>query len=456
MPKALTNAKIKELSLVFKTDSQTGVEFAPRNPLASVLAVKSGEAKPFTSRLVESLKAYFSPNYAGPYPVSVADDKIDNDGDGPEDYNAIVGAVCALSYDLQSCWCISDDGARSIAIVTAIDSFLEQLDSFRAGNDLADKAGKRHSKEDAAHIKAIGDKLDEAKAHVAALLPVDGDGKTEADTDESKNDKGDGEGEDDAKSGPVSPTLVIAPNGRPDFITAEYAKTEEIAIVETVVFENKAKAKDDKKPYGDVDYADEKNGKYPIDTKEHAKAAWSYINKEKNAAEYSSSELASVKSKIKAACKKFGIEISDDKAGLTTGAARLGTVNLDAIGDKVAAAMSTALVEHKAGIEKMLGDHTTAVTATVNARIDEVLAPVTEELRVKTEEASKLAASVKTMEVALARKATAPGGLPRFDGERLVDNALTSTEAPAPKIEPSTDPATAMKILLANGRPAST
>ena len=38
------------------------------------------------------------------------------------------------------------------------------------------------------------------------------------------------------------------------------------------------------KPYGDVKYADPKNGKYPIDTAEHAKAAWAYINMPKNAA----------------------------------------------------------------------------------------------------------------------------------------------------------------------------
>ena len=40
------------------------------------------------------------------------------------------------------------------------------------------------------------------------------------------------------------------------------------------------------KPYGNVTYADPKNGKYPIDTKAHAKAAWSYINMPKNAAKY--------------------------------------------------------------------------------------------------------------------------------------------------------------------------
>jgi hypothetical protein len=71
-------------------------------------------------------------------------------------------------------------------------------------------------------------------------------------------------------------------------------------------------------PYGDVEYADsglQKDGKkrYPINTKEHAKAAWSYINQKHNADKYSAEDLAKVKSKIKAACKKFGVEISDEE-----------------------------------------------------------------------------------------------------------------------------------------------
>jgi HK97 family phage prohead protease len=68
-----------------------------------------------------------------------------------------------------------------------------------------------------------------------------------------------------------------------------------------------------KKPYGNVSYADPKNGKYPIDTKEHARAAWSYINMPKNQKGYSSGELAAIKSRIRGALKKFGVEVSPDK-----------------------------------------------------------------------------------------------------------------------------------------------
>src|SRR6516165_9831016 len=71
---------------------------------------------------------------------------------------------------------------------------------------------------------------------------------------------------------------------------------------------------DHKSKYGNVPYADSKHHKYPIDTKAHVKAAWSYLSMPKNAKFYSSGELAAMKSKIKAAAKKFGIEISSEKA----------------------------------------------------------------------------------------------------------------------------------------------
>lgn len=71
-----------------------------------------------------------------------------------------------------------------------------------------------------------------------------------------------------------------------------------------------------KEPYGDVEYADpghQADGKkrYPVNTEEHTRAAWSYINQGKNAAKYSPAHLAAVKAKIKAAAKKHGIQIGD-------------------------------------------------------------------------------------------------------------------------------------------------
>ena len=70
------------------------------------------------------------------------------------------------------------------------------------------------------------------------------------------------------------------------------------------------------KPYGDVEYADPKNGKYPLDTEEHAKAAWAYISMPKNAAEYPMNgvSLVSVKAAILAALKKFGVTVTEQNS----------------------------------------------------------------------------------------------------------------------------------------------
>jgi len=70
------------------------------------------------------------------------------------------------------------------------------------------------------------------------------------------------------------------------------------------------------RPYGDVKYADPKNGKYPIDTEAHCRAAWSYINMPKNAAQYPMNgvTLSEVKDRIKAALKKYGADVSSDNS----------------------------------------------------------------------------------------------------------------------------------------------
>jgi HK97 family phage prohead protease len=74
--------------------------------------------------------------------------------------------------------------------------------------------------------------------------------------------------------------------------------------------------RDDSGDYGDVTYADPgyKEGKkrYPINNKERAKAAWSYINMPKNQKGYTSTQVSAIKGRIKAALKKFGVETSDD------------------------------------------------------------------------------------------------------------------------------------------------
>lgn len=64
--------------------------------------------------------------------------------------------------------------------------------------------------------------------------------------------------------------------------------------------------------YGDVEFADTTNKKYPIDSPEHVRAAWSYINHKDNAAKYDRDEVTTIKNRIKKAPKKHGVEINED------------------------------------------------------------------------------------------------------------------------------------------------
>ncbi|CAA9419745.1 MAG: hypothetical protein AVDCRST_MAG74-2879 [uncultured Pyrinomonadaceae bacterium] len=64
--------------------------------------------------------------------------------------------------------------------------------------------------------------------------------------------------------------------------------------------------------YGDVEFADPTNNKYPIDTPEHVRAAWNYINHKDNAAKYDREEVETIKNRIRRAAKKHGVEIEAD------------------------------------------------------------------------------------------------------------------------------------------------
>lgn len=64
--------------------------------------------------------------------------------------------------------------------------------------------------------------------------------------------------------------------------------------------------------YGDVTFADPVNKTYPIDTDDHIRAAWSYINHEDNAAKYDKDEVETIKRRIMKAANDHGIEIDPD------------------------------------------------------------------------------------------------------------------------------------------------
>ncbi len=66
------------------------------------------------------------------------------------------------------------------------------------------------------------------------------------------------------------------------------------------------------KKYGDVEFADPVNHKYPLDTPEHVRAAHRYINQKDNAGKYKAEEVKLMKERIHQAAGKFGIEINED------------------------------------------------------------------------------------------------------------------------------------------------
>jgi hypothetical protein len=101
-------------------------------------------------------------------------------------------------------------------------------------------------------------------------------------------------------------------------IAADSATTEtagRVLITETVdavVFTETVKA-----PYGNVTYADpgyqsDKVKRYPVDTKAHAKAAWSYINQADKQKPYTPAQLKRIRGRIKAALKTFGVTVTTE------------------------------------------------------------------------------------------------------------------------------------------------
>lgn len=83
-------------------------------------------------------------------------------------------------------------------------------------------------------------------------------------------------------------------------------------------------------PQKESKYADPVNFKYPIDTEKHARAAWAYIHQKRNKSKYSTEEFNYICGRIKAALKKFKVEIEEEQkktasilAGLHRTASRL-------------------------------------------------------------------------------------------------------------------------------------
>jgi hypothetical protein len=93
-------------------------------------------------------------------------------------------------------------------------------------------------------------------------------------------------------------------------------------------------------------YADVANGKYPIDTEEHVRAAWSYIHMARNQKGYSSDEISAIKRKIADKAKTYKITLKAEAAADAVKAAALPNAYNKAIQPY-----------EQEGIDNMLGEH---------------------------------------------------------------------------------------------------
>lgn len=50
--------------------------------------------------------------------------------------------------------------------------------------------------------------------------------------------------------------------------------------------------------YGDVEFADPVNNKYPIDTEEHIRASWNYIHMPRNYEKYAKDDVETIEKRI--------------------------------------------------------------------------------------------------------------------------------------------------------------
>ena len=76
---------------------------------------------------------------------------------------------------------------------------------------------------------------------------------------------------------------------------------------------SKRKAGSNKGRFADPGYQDDGKPRYDLSDEKKAKAAWSYINQAGNASKYTPEQLRRIKSRIKAALRKFGVSVGDDK-----------------------------------------------------------------------------------------------------------------------------------------------
>lgn len=109
-------------------------------------------------------------------------------------------------------------------------------------------------------------------------------------------------------------------------LVACHATKEKATMQQKALYASMPMSERVRKPHGDVPYADPgylddagnqakgDNGvaRYPID-ENHVESAWSYINMPKNQKGYTPEQLAEVKGKIRAAMKRFGHQVQEQR-----------------------------------------------------------------------------------------------------------------------------------------------
>jgi len=91
------------------------------------------------------------------------------------------------------------------------------------------------------------------------------------------------------------------------------SKRKKDAIVEKIKKREDVNPESGIEKYGDVEFADEKNKKYPIDTEAHVRAALAYWGMPKNREKYSKEDQKVITARIRAAARKFGIEVKEEE-----------------------------------------------------------------------------------------------------------------------------------------------
>jgi hypothetical protein len=109
---------------------------------------------------------------------------------------------------------------------------------------------------------------------------------------------------------PATETLEVKGSDDEVIAFAKHLNDNNLSMGDVLATLQKVAARDDTSPkegaakYGDVKFADAKNKKYPIDNEAHIRAAWNYINKDKNAAKYSADDLSTIKAAVASAWKE--------------------------------------------------------------------------------------------------------------------------------------------------------